>query len=1597
MTERAPLLAFVLLLPLLLVARVASAANLEVLSVAERSYQDRPALGVILSSELDAKRRYTDLLQVTDAEGRRVEGEWVLDEGRRILYFPHVEPESSYTVFIPRALAAADGNTPKVASEHAVTTRKITPAFDFAGGGSILTPGLNDGLPIVTINTPEVDVEFLRVRDDQLALFVRDFYALTPGNRGYYLTEASKRSESVYMARFSTEAPRNARAVSHIPIGDYPELSRPGLYMAVMRVPGTFHYNHQKVSYFYLSEIGLHARLHADSMHLLTNSLSSGKPLADVVLELYDEKGNLIHKGFSDADGAASAPRPARNQVLIARHGSHISVLNFNQPALDLSEFETRGPLQRPMEAFVYANRDLFRPGEEVDISLLLRDGDGGAVAPLPLEVKLFQPDGRQLRALTLPARPLGYYQHTFQLPDGAKTGRWSLEVRTDPAAAPINTFRFHVEEFLPERMKLALESPQTRLMAKERWRVATEGAYLYGAPASGNRFKAVLNVRRAVEPLASLKGFLFGDVEDDSKGYREALLDAKLDAEGRLSMEVAPRSGFNSPMRVRLTGSLFESGGRPVSRSIERILWPVEQMVGIRPLFADGQTESDATAAFELTRVTPEGVVAPARNLEVTVIREDRDYYWEYDANQGWSRNFSESHYPILNQNLHIDEQGRAALRVPVEWGGYRLEVHDPHTGFTSRYRFHAGWGGEESGADAARPDKVNLTLDKAAYSAGDTVQVKIVPPHAGHATVMLEGDSLLWSHQLEVPAEGATIELPLDEAWAKRHDLYLTAVVVRPGDRELRVTPNRAVGLIHLPMAREARALALSLSAPEKTQPERPLEVELTIGGFSGTETQVTVAAVDVGILSITDFPTPDPAGHFFARRGHTIDAHDLYGRVIEALDGRRAKLRYGGDAMGGERTASPRGQAEVRTVDLFSGPVAFDTTGKATVSLPLPDFNGTLRLMAVAWDADRFASTEQEVTVAAPVVAELAMPRFLALGDRSRVTLELQNLSGTEQTLAIAVKGEGPLSVEDGVTTVTLADKERKALSFPLAAGDEFGVGRVVATVDGEAIALRRQWEINVRPPWPGERRTAFTKLDPGASHTLDATLLDGLRPSSVEATLALSSRPPLNVRSAVKGLLGYPYGCLEQTTSRAFPLLYIDETKAARYGLEPLTLAERAKRVTGAIDRIASMQLPNGGFGLWGGHSSEEAWLTPYAVHFLLEAREEGFDVPEALLESGLKRLEERLRGNHLPYLRDRGEATQHLRLAAQAYGGYVLARVQRAPLGALRNLFDHQRTQARSPLPLIHMGLALWMMGDQRRAPEAVMEGLGKPVAEGYHGDYGSVPRDLALVLSLIQRHDLNFPNIGVLIEQLSRELRGRRYLSTQERLAIFLAADALRGGGEVAASLSGGENERINQPGRVIRAFGAAELAEGITLTSAAEHPLYGELEVTGYTSEPPTANAKHAALDRHWFTKEGAALPPRPLQVGELVVARLTVTADRWVEHALVEELIPAGLEVENLNIGRGEGLGDLTIEGVKAVDAMSSGAIRHLEYRDDRFVVALELAAERPTHLFYLMRVVSPGSFVVPPPMVEDMYNPEWRAVGETPAPLSVENAVR
>ena len=1048
--------------------------------------------------------------------------------------------------------------------------------------------------------------------------------------------------------------------------------------------------------------------------------------------------------------------------------------------------------------------------------------------------------------------------------------------------------------------------------------------------------------------------GYRFGQYDARFDGQLNYLNGVTTDAAGIANLAVdLPDVDASQPLEVRVTARVKEGSGRPVERILTTPVLPDLPMIGIKPNF-DGVISENSEATFSLIALTPD--LSPAQmRVQWTINKVSTRYQW-YRLNNRWNWE------PITTRTrVAVGEAtlGDAPVGVgaPVDWGQHEIIVEAIDGPYSSASdEFYAGWYAPASADDT--PDLLEASLDAPGYAVGDTATFRVVPRYAGTAVVTVMSGRLISMKTVPVTEGENLIALPVTDEWGA--GAYVSASVIRPMSVSEGLNPARALGIGYAQVDPCSKALAVILNAPDTIEPRGPLNVGIQVDGVQpGETTYVTLAAVDLGILNLTGFETPDPQDHYFGQRKLGVEIRDVYGRLIDGLNGAMGTVRSGGDAVSAASLQSPPPTEEL--VTFFTGPVVVVSNGQAQVSFDLPAFNGTIRLMAIAWSPSGIGQAENDVIVRDPIVVTASVPRFLAPGDQSRMLLEIRHADGPAGQVGLNVGATGLGLVSQIPTSFELAEGGKQVFEVPFSAFDpgNHQLDITLTTPDGRILEKALNMPVVVNDP-ATSRISRFT-LDPGNTFLFDDDVFAGLAAGTGKATLSVGPLARFDAPGLLNALDRYPYGCTEQITSRALPLLYLDGVATAM-GLA--TRDEIGTRIDQAIAEITSNQSANGAFGLWR-PSSGDLWLDAYVTDFLTRARVAGYAVPDVAYDNAVANLR-----NAVNYYPDFDEGGRDL-----AYALFVLAREGAAAVSDLRYYADQKAGSFSSPLALAQLGAALAQYGDQPRA-DAMFGRAGRALASRFardertlwRSDYGTNRRDAAAVLALAVEVGSDAIDRDALLRRIGTQ---SNRASTQEAAWTLLAANALVDDLRTAGLTIDG----LLPEGPVVQLRDAQTAAAPVLIANSGDRPTEITVTTFGVPSQSEPASGNGYAIERIYTTTEGASVDLANVPVGTRLVTILTVRPfGRQEARLMVNDPLPAGFEIDNPNLLQG---GDIdTLDWLKTVRAENA------EFRNDRFLAAVDWRSDVPFRLAYIVRAVSPGQFHHPAALVEDMYRPQMRA---------------
>jgi uncharacterized protein YfaS (alpha-2-macroglobulin family) len=1506
-----------------------------------------------------------------------------------------LEPERQVTL---RAGIPSQGGERTEVDETFTLTFGDRPAYvGFAGDGVILPRSEADGIAIETVNVSRLGIEVLRVPDRILSQ-----YAISEGERNdeggwnYWGFDGAAENVGVqvYAGEIDVDTSRRNSAVTTVfALGAALNELRAGAYVVKVRdispgagQSGNLENDSAASAYRWIlyTDMALQTFSGATGVDVVVRSLRTARPISSVTLTLIAENNEELARVRADEDGHArfdealvNGEGPSRARYIMAYGSSgDFAALDLQRAGLDLSDRGVDGrATPGDVDAYLYTERGVYRPGERVRLVGLIRDQVGRAISNRPSTLVVYRPNGTEARRIRMTeAVAAGGVAKNIDLDRSAPRGVWRAELLVDGQDAVAGTVSFSVEDFVPERLRVQIESSDAVLRRGQSRPINVQADFLYGAPGAGLAVEGEGRLMVDPNPFPAFEGYAFGR-SDQSFDERFFVLPATVtDGQGaaQLALQLADEPDTTLPLRARVIASVADPGGRVVRESFTVPVRLNSVYFGMKAAFDNGRAGLGQDVGFDVIAVNGDGARVGARGVQWQLVREDWNYDWYLDGGT-WRWRRTGRDVPV--NGATVDVPAGEPLRITSESlraGSYRLIVRG--AGTEASQRFGVGWGGPAE--DDATPDMVTVVAPEDPVRPGARARVQIRPPYAGEAQVVVATDRVIETRTVRVGPNGTTLDLPVTSEWGS--GAYILVTVMTPRDPAALPVPRRAIGVAYVSVDMGSRTLeVIAGEGLANVRPRTRIEVPIQVRNAPGGErVRVAIALVDEGILNITKYDSPDPVAHFFGRRALGVIVRDDYGRLLNPNLSAPATPRQGGDSLGGEGlTVVP-----TRTVSLFSDIVDV-RGGRATIPIDVPDFNGTLRLMAVAWSESALGSDAEQVVVRDPVVAELILPRFLAPGDQAQGTLNLDNVEGPNGAYTVTISGSDAARIASQPRRFTVNRGQRQTALIPIGGGG-LGVGRITLRLEGPQgfTPVERTYDIQSRAPFMPITVTTTEPHAAGATWRAPSDALSRFQPSS-QALISFSALAGIDPAPLIDSLYRYPYGCSEQLASVAMPLLYYNTLASeANRARDPRI----TRRVQEAATQILDRQAPDGAFGLWSaGDRHASPWLGVYVTDFLSRARRQGYAVPRQPLQQAYGALRRIARlndfgsvGYEFEVYRWPGsnDTTELMRSRAAAYALYVLAREGEADIGQLRYFHDSRLRNEPSPLARAQIAAALAHMGDRARSRNAFRMA---EEALGYRnvGDWYQTPlRDVAGVLALAAEAG-ETELVDRLRRRLERDAPDATELTTQEQAQLLFAANALlERAGPVNVALNG---EQMSERRIIVN---AQRLVQGLAFRNNARGVVWRTMALSGSPIEAPPPMQAGYSLSKSFYSLNGGSVDLANVRQGDRIIVVLSGQPEGVRNYPTVlVDLLPAGLEIETV-------LSPADVQGITSYDGSSRagpfswiGTVAYAqvaEARDDRFVASDNLRGF--FRYAYIARAVSPGRYAMPGAQVEDMYRP-------------------
>ena len=1467
--------------------------------------------------------------------------------GNTICYV--AEWDSRYTVRVAPTLAAQ--NLLEMGGEGEVRENIITgdrePMLQFVNRGKTLLSDTNAALTLESSNFDKIELSLWQIPDTNLAGDAHNAID-NPGNQYYDLSD---HASLIWHGSFTPEkVEKNATAQSRIAFADMAgKETRTGVYVLSASAKTENKRDADRIG-FTVTDQGFTAYQTRDGLLAELRDLRSNQPVAGQTVTLYAQNNRILGEVKTDLQGIARFSAAQINgggsdapSHLISQHDGHLAYLRVTGQGIDLSDKGLSGApaANETLQHWIWHDRGVYRPHDTFNALWLFKTPEGKAWHDSPLWLEISRPDGALVHSQLLEADDSGAYRYSRAIANNARLGDWRIRLSLGKDGTQLVDETYRVDSVIPRQIETAL----TVKADDKRAQFDLKADWLYGAPAANMLTDGVWRIVRGdfAKTYPAWTGWQFGRHDEAiARSAEQRIAAANTDADGKRHIEVPFARPFDTrPQALWAMTTLTAPDGSTIGAESETLLPRKAPYVALK--------EGDASVQAALVNDQGE---AQGGELQWTLYRVERDWYW-YWYDSDWRYEKNDSRHPVKSGSVSADGKTPASIELPLDYGIYVVEVRGKDRESAASLEITRGWYGTPG---TNNPSTVTLASDQKTYKPGDTATLTLEAPFDGKGSVKIASrDRIIANHDITLKNGKAQLQIPWQEGWEQGVWLLANAWNEKSDDHN-----RRAVGLHWLGADLTALRLEPQIKLPQNPLPEQPLDVEISVPG-AGADTWVNVAVVDDGLYQLAAPSFSDPLAAFYGKKILNLELYDTFGNIIRQTSARLAALRSGADSD--KETASERAaMAGLPDLDLilvanWSGPLKLDADGNVRYRVPLPHYNGRLRVMTAAWNADKTGSGEQTATVKAPVVAELQSPRYLSQDDSGVFTLRLHNTTGQAKKLNIALETD-KLDLSDPPPAAhTLAANEAITLRYPYRS-NQAGDAHIKAVISGDYNeTLERR--IPVRPPTLPLVRNQFRRL--AAGETLEM-------PDLADARLALNSGIPYHADRYQKQLADYPLGCSEQTTGKL-------------WGLIGAAKPDRAS-IHDAENRLANLAHYDGAYSLWGnGYGSP--WLTAYVGEALVQLQQ------RELLQNPvqLTRLLQNLRANtNRSYSSDSAHD--------DSYAYYTLAYAGEPVRG---NLLHYHR-DAGDKLDRndsLDIATALALLGEYQAASERLGGITEKENSDSYpYSSRVSLAAHnlvrLTQLQTLWQKSVQNDPNhtadtiakqYAEEREALTRALAHDSYLSTQELAWLVRLAT-------VAPKLAADTTITVNGKTITLAELEKSDYNGAVRITNPGKQPLW--LDAQDFHAPAVDEASSHGwNIELRYETADGSTvLDPAKLPNNTDIRITATFTPARLDRYGSSSDLVytyrlPAGITLSALRDDRDDGAKTEDNNDRRREDDDGKIHYQYRENRDDRHIAAFTLHGEPRAFSYTILgRTTRAGTWHAPGATIENMYHPEEHA---------------
>jgi alpha-2-macroglobulin len=1314
------------------------------------------------------------------------------------------------------------------------------------------------------------------------------------------------------------------------------------------------------------SDLGLIAKRNADgNMLFFVTDLKSAKPMANTELEIYDYQSRIMTTASTDENGKALVIFEKKPYILVAKNGSQRGYLRLDDgSSLSVSMFDVSGEvIQKGLKGFIYGERGVWRPGDTIFLSFILDKTNERIPSRHPVVLELFDPQGQIVKKKVKTKGLNGFYDFALVTDSDAPTGNWRAKVTVGGA---VFSKTIKIETIMPNRLKIKLDFGTDRLSSSKGTSAEMEVKWLHGAIAKNLKAKVEVLLSSNKTSFKGYEGYVFDDPGKSYQSESQDIFEGRINEQGKATISPGLDVGREAPgmLKASFNVRVFEEGGNASIDRFSMLYSPFNNYVGMQVPKGSGyynQLFTDTNHVIKIVTLDEDGKPVSKNNIQVKVYKLNWRWWWSSRSND-LANYVGNTHYePVYSKTIATKNgKGNFLLRINnPEWGRYFVHVTDEESGHSTGQTVYLDWpawaGSSPKGNEGAA--LLTFTSDKEKYKVGDQAKIIIPSGEAGRALVSVEsGTKVLQTFWVNTEKDKTEVSFEVTPEMAP--NVYVNVTLVQPHAQTKNDLPIRLYGIIPIQVEDPNTHLRPVIKTAKVWKPESKASV--TISEENGKAMTYTLAVVDDGLLDLTRFATPNPWPVFYAREALGVKSWDLFDMVMGAHGIQLDKII----ALGGDGEVVNKGGKKAerfKPMVKYIGPFYLAKGKTQTHEIIIPQYIGSVRIMVVAGQDGAYGKEDKTVPVRKPLMVLGTLPRVIGPGEEFELPVTVFAMEKHVKDVKVQVIPNDILSIEDNKTkTMAFHEVGDEVVHFNVKVKDRLGIGKIkIVATSGSEMAVY-EVEIDVRNPNPRIVDVIENTIE--GEGTWNKSFEQVGMAGTNKAVLELSNIPPINLGERLRYLVTFPHGCVEQTTSAAFPQLYLSDIM----DLNDAYKKTIERNMIGGIQKLANFQNSSGGLSYWSGNSGADDWGTSYAGHFMLEAAAKGYALPSGFLDNW-KRYQKQA-AQSWSYNKERYYTND----LTQAYRLYTLALANAPELGAMNRMKQIPNLSDAAKWRLA----ASFALAGQPEVAKNLIKDVSiyiSPYNEMAYS-YGSSYRDEAMILeTLILIGDQN--KATKLVKNISNALNSRNWMSTQTTAYCLIAVCkyAKQGGSSNAM------NFEYSNKGKNITHVSKMPIMQieipvkgteqgNIKLKNNSKGVLFARIILEGIPlTGDQTAIDNNLILNVRYTSMNGTILDPEKLEQGTDFIAEVTLknpSISSYYQQMALTQIFPSGWEIQNMRITDSE-------------TAVKSDPYDYQDIRDDRVYTYFSLLYGKSKTFRVVLNAAYCGKFYLPSVYCEAMYD--------------------